>query len=73
MCSLLKDEEIEKKCEKCTNDHAILKRKIHRLSRVMVLHLKRFLVHKSSETYEKIHDKVPFPQVIDVREYLLPI
>jgi uncharacterized UBP type Zn finger protein len=70
--SFFEDEEIEKKCEKCSHDHAILRRKIHRLSRVMILHLKRFLVHKNSETYEKINDRVPFPHTIDIRPYCTP-
>jgi len=59
-----RDDNLEMKCEKCGNATAWLHKKIVKLPRVLVLHIKRFLPDPITFTYEKKRDKIlPAPVV----------
>jgi len=60
------DEDIEKKCEKCGHDRAVIQHRFHRLPRVLALHLKRFKQNFETQSYEKLHTPVPIKKSLNL-------
>src|SRR5438105_3843552 len=59
-------DEVEKQCESCGNTIAALQHKMVTFPRVLILHLKRFLVDLKEETYHKIKDKVKADKTLNL-------
>jgi uncharacterized UBP type Zn finger protein len=65
------DEAMTWLCESCGNEAATQKRRVRRTPRVMALHVKRFLPDFVRNRYDKRHDDVQLPVVLDIGPYVL--
>ncbi|OLP90981.1 Ubiquitin carboxyl-terminal hydrolase 23 [Symbiodinium microadriaticum] len=63
-------ETVEAKCEHCEATSALLETQLSEAPRVLVLHLKRFVPNIEQQRYEKQHQSVQIPYMLDVEDIL---
>ncbi|CAE7248955.1 USP26 [Symbiodinium necroappetens] len=63
-------ETVEAKCEHCEATSALLETQLSEAPRVLVLHLKRFVPNMEQQRYEKQHQSVQIPYMLDVEDIL---
>lgn len=64
--NFLQEEEVEKKCNKCSCTKATVSHCIVKTPRVLVLHLKRFRPNFATQTYDKLTTAVQAQQSINI-------
>ncbi|CAE7322184.1 Usp37 [Symbiodinium sp. CCMP2592] len=63
-------ETVEAKCEHCEATSALLETQLTEAPRLLVLHLKRFVPNVEKQRYEKQHQSVQIPYMLDVENIL---
>mmetsp|Transcript_20033 Transcript_20033/g.43608 ORF Transcript_20033/g.43608 Transcript_20033/m.43608 type:complete len:796 (+) Transcript_20033:56-2443(+) len=68
--SYFSPEAVEAQCETCKARNARLGKKLTHAPRTLILHMKRFVPNLAQQRYEKQHQRVEFPDVLDLRKVL---